>query len=104
MAQKFIITQQGYFRLGDVRLHKYLLEADDTCYGGGFWQIDYASNRLLLDGASYDYGRPQWERLMYRNVTLKVPKAYRGMQIVYHPEDAFSQDLNITEELHIEYV
>ena len=91
MAQKFIITAQGHFRLGDVRLHKHLLEPGDTCYGGGFYQID-------------DYGRPLWDRLIYRQTTLKVPEAYRGMQIVYHPEDQFADDLVITHELPIEYV
>lgn len=104
MAQKFIITAQGHFRLGEVRLHKHLLEPGDTCYGGGFYQIDHLSNRLLLDGASYDYGRPLWDRLIYRQTPLKVPEAYRGMQIVYHPEDQFADDLVITHELPIEYV
>lgn len=104
LAQKFIITAQGHFRLGDVRLHKHLLEPGDTCYGGGFYQIDHLSNRLLLDGASYDYGRPLWDRLIYRQTPLKVPEAYRGMQIVYHPEDQFADDLVITHELPIEYV
>lgn len=103
-GSKFIITAQGHFRLGDVRLHKHLLEPGDTCYGGGFYQIDHLSNRLLLDGASYDYGRPLWDRLIYRQTPLKVPEAYRGMQIVYHPEDQFADDLVITHELPIEYV
>lgn len=104
MAQKFIITQQGYFRLGDVKLHKHLLELEDTCYGGGFWQIDYLSNRLLLEGASYDYGKPKWELLINQKKTLKIPLAYQGMQIIYYPEYAFSKELIITEQLQTEYI
>ena len=34
MAQKFIITQAGYFRLGDVSMHKDLLLTGDECIGG----------------------------------------------------------------------
>lgn len=104
MAQKFIITQSGHFRLGDVRLHKHLLQKDDVCYGGGFYQFDYTSGRLLLDGASYDYGRPRWERLMDTGITLKIPEAYRGLQIVYHPNGRHAEGLVVTNELRIEYV
>ncbi len=92
MAQTVIITAQGPFRLGDGRLHKHLLEPGDTCYGGGFYQIDHLSSR------------PLWDRLIYRQTPQKVPEAYRGMQIVYHPEDQFADDLVITHELPIEYV
>lgn len=103
MAQKFIVTAQGYFRLGDVRLHKHLLEPGDVCYGGGFYQFDHIQNRLLLDGASYDYGRPLWDRLVHPDISLKVPEIYRGMQIVYHPEDQFADDWVVTNEMNVEY-
>ena len=60
---KFIITMAGYLRLGMVNLHKDLLIGDDQCIGGGYYQFDWASNRLLLDRASYDFGRPRWHLL-----------------------------------------
>lgn len=54
---KFIITMDGYFRLGMVNMHKDLLKPGDECIGGGYYYIDYTSNRIILDRASYDYGR-----------------------------------------------
>lgn len=104
MAQKFIITKKGYFRLGDVRLHKHLLQAGDLCYGGGFYQFDYINGQLLLDGVSYDYGKPHWNWLIADDTTLKIPEAYRGMQIVYRPDDREKGDFVVTREMKIEYV
>lgn len=46
---KFIITMDGYLRLGMVNQHKDLLIGDDQCIGGGYYQFDWTSNRLLLD-------------------------------------------------------
>lgn len=80
--QKFIITSDGLFKYGDVRLHKNLLEADEHCIGGGFYEFDFVSCRLLLSGSSYDFGAPQWNRLD----TLKVPSAFRGLTILYENE------------------
>jgi len=45
----------GYLRLGLVNQHKDLLIGDDQCIGGGYYQFDWTSNRLLLDRASYDF-------------------------------------------------
>ena len=45
---KFIITQDGYFRLGMVYQHKDLLLAGERCIGGGYYRFDYVSNRLIL--------------------------------------------------------
>ena len=36
---KFIITMDGYFRLGMVNQHKHLLKPDDQCIGGGYWWV-----------------------------------------------------------------
>ena len=36
---KFIITNEGHFRLGMVNLHMYLLEHGDYCLGGDFYQF-----------------------------------------------------------------
>ena len=45
---KFIITMDGYFRLGMVNQHKDLLKPGDSCLGGGYYHFDYASNRIIL--------------------------------------------------------
>ena len=97
---KFIITIErlrvgeqgsgiGYFRLGMVNQHKDLLIGDDQCIGGGYYQFDWTSNRLILDRASYDFGRPCWHLLD----TLKVPAQYRGLRIVYTYDDNSHEDL-----------
>ena len=95
---KFIITMDGYFRLGMVNLHKDLLIGDDQCIGGGYYQFGWASNRLLLDRASYDFGRPRWHLLD----TLKVPTSYRGLRIVYLFDDD-QEEFIVSDELQIEY-
>ena len=53
----------GHFRLGMVGQHKDLLKPGDQCIGGGYYQFDWTSNRLVLDRASYDFGRPRWHLL-----------------------------------------
>lgn len=94
---KFIITNGGYLRLGLVTLHRDLLLGHEECQGGGFYEIDYVGNALLLSGKSYDYGPPQWNRF----AVILVPEAYRGMAIVYR--DAYGDELNLTAELTINY-
>ena len=97
---KFIITKEGCFRLGMVNLHKHLLKRGEHCFGGGFYQFDHASNRILLDGESYDFGPPLWDRI---NV-LKVPSDYRGMQIIYHYHDDSQSDLVLNDSKDIVYI
>ena len=97
---KFIITKEGYFRLGMVNLHKHLIEQGDHCLGGGFYQFDYASSRILLEGESYDYGPPLWDMID----VLKVPSVYRGMQIVYQYRYESQDDLVVTDEKEIVYI
>ena len=94
---KFIITMKGHFRLGMVYQHKDLLKPGDCCLGGGFYHFDYASNRIILDRSSYDYGKPRWHLLE----SLKVPSAYRGMRLVYYDDDGEAFD--VSQELQIEY-
>ncbi len=36
---KFIITADGYFRLGMVNQHKDLLKPGDQCIGGGYYHF-----------------------------------------------------------------
>ena len=96
---KFIITIDGYFRLGMVNQHKDLLKYGEQCIGGGYYSFDFVSNRIILDSESYDFGRPRWHLLD----TLKIPSTYRGLNLVYKYEDDFHDDFNVSEELKIEY-
>ncbi len=99
LLPKFIITMDGVFRLGMVNQHKDLLKPGDQCIGGGYYQFDFVSNRLLLDRESYDFGRPRWHLLE----TLKVPSTYRGLRIIYTYDDGSQEDFDVTEELKVEY-
>ena len=85
---KFIITMEGYFRLGMVNQHKDLLKPGDSCLGGGYYHFDYTSNRIILDRSSYDFGKPKWHLLE----VLKVPSVYRGMRLVYLYDDNYHED------------
>ena len=60
---KFIITMDGYFRLGMVNQHKHLLKPGDQCIGGGYYTFDFVSNRIIPDRSSYDFGKPKWHLL-----------------------------------------
>ena len=51
---KFIITMDGYFRLGMVNQHKHLLKSGDQCIGGGYYHFDFVSNRILLSAGNIE--------------------------------------------------
>ena len=110
LLPKFIITMDGVFRLGMVDQHKHLLKSGERlrvgeqssgiqCIGDGYYAFDFVSNRIILDRESYDFGRPKWHLLD----TLKVPSTYRGLRIVYKYDDGFHDDVNVSEQLQIEY-
>ncbi|MCC8070428.1 MAG: hypothetical protein LIO90_01340 [Bacteroidales bacterium] len=80
--RKFIITGDGELRLGDVNMHKDLLQPGETCIGGGYYEWDYVGARLLLDGKSYDFGRPRWHLVD----AVRVPKVYEGFTICWEGE------------------
>ena len=73
---KFIITMDGYFRLGMVNQHKHLLKSGDQCIGGGYYHFDFVSNRILLDRESYDFGRPKWH-LLESNIMTDFDSIWR---------------------------
>ncbi len=50
---KFIITIDGYFRLGMVNQHKDLLKPGEQCIGGGYYTFDYVSNRIVQTQEHY---------------------------------------------------
>lgn len=94
---KFIITSGGYLRLGMVTMHRDLLMAHEQCLGGGFYEFDYTTNRLLLSGKSFDYGPPRWSKID----VLWVPEAYGDVPIVYR--DTRGDELNLTNCFTIKY-
>lgn len=96
---KFIITMDGYFRLGMVGQHKDLLLPGEQCIGGGYYTLDYVSNRIILDRSSFDFGKPKWHLID----TLKVPSTYRGMRLLYVYDDNFHDKFDVSHELNIEY-
>lgn len=66
--QKFVITQEGELRFGDVCLHKDLLPSGDgECRGGGFWQVSANGLCIELYGRSYDFGSPDFTYLQTIN-------------------------------------
>ncbi|MGM9868983.1 MAG: hypothetical protein ACI30R_05100 [Sodaliphilus sp.] len=83
MARKFIITSRGDLRMGDVRMHRDLLHPGDVCLGGGYYAFDYVSNRVVLDRESYDYGAPQWSKLVASKIRLRISKLYQGLDFVW---------------------
>ena len=94
---KFIITSDGHLRLGMVTLHRDLLMPHEDCLGGGFYEFDYAGNRLLLSGKSFDYGPPRWGKID----VLLVPEAMSGLSIIYR--DPRGDELNLTNEFKTSY-
>lgn len=96
---KFIITDTGCLRLGMVNMHKDLLLSGEECLGGGYYEFDYVSSRLLLSGRSYDFGRPQWRWLD----RLRIPAAYSGLRILYSSDRAWDNALDIADILPLEY-
>jgi hypothetical protein len=101
MFQKFILTRRGILRLGTVRMHRDLLTPDDSCIGGGFYEVDYLTSTLLLSRESYDFGAPRWNVL---TGTLKVPHAYQGFRIVYQAADDPTDSIDLTDRFEIEYI
>lgn len=89
----------GFFRLGMVGQHRELLKPGEQCIGGGYYHFDYASNQIIFDRESYDFGKPRWHLLD----VLKVPSAYRNMRLVYKYDDNDLDDFNVSDELKIEY-
>lgn len=96
---KFIITKEGTLRLGNVKRHCELLKAGESCIGGGYYSLDYITHRLLLSGASSEYGEPVWE-LIER---LKVSSFYKGLEIVYSSWDSWKEEFPVSDRMEIIY-
>lgn len=97
---KFIITDRGVLRLGMVARHRELLKPGEICYGGGYYELDYISHRLLLSGLSTDFGEPAWERLQ----AIRISAYYRGLTILYSSWDNWAEPFPVSEKLDIIYI
>ena len=64
MYQKFIITNEGVLRFGNVYQHCDLLKWNEECpYGGGLWKMDHGRGIVLLYGRSFAFGPPCFEQV-----------------------------------------
>jgi hypothetical protein len=68
MYQKFIITDDGVLKFGNVYHHRNLLRWGEECrYGGGLWRIDETRGIVILYGRSFEFGAPSFECVRYIN-------------------------------------
>ena len=85
--------------MGMVSRHCLLLKPGEVCCGGGFYELDYITHRLLLSGASSEYGEPEWEN--FESITLSA--YYRGLDIVYTSWDSWKDEFHVSDRLEIVY-
>lgn len=95
MANKFIITSEGDFRMGEVELHKDLMDSWEICLGGGYYEIDYLKGEIRLSGASYDFGIPQWHVLEQEHIALQIPDIWKDYKIQYFYDDPMQEPVTI---------
>lgn len=96
---KFILTKDGTLRLGMVKRHLELLKAGESCIGGGYYKIDTLSHRLLLNGASSEYGEPKWEKVD----CIKISAYYQGLEISYSSWEEWQEEFPVSEKFDITY-
>lgn len=104
MAWKFVVTGEGYVRLGDVRLHRELLWPGDYCLGGGFYRFDYVNRLVVLDRESYDYGRPQWSKLAEARIRLRISNEYEGFRFVWEEGGRHTRQVDLGQWLGIDWI
>ena len=97
---KFILTKDGTLRLGMVKRHLELLKAGEVCIGGGYFSLDYISRRLLLSGASSEYGEPRWENVE----NLKLSAHYQGLEVTYTSWESWKEELPVSSMMEITYI
>ncbi|MDE6320852.1 MAG: hypothetical protein K2L93_00980 [Muribaculaceae bacterium] len=94
MANKFIVTSEGWLRLGNVAMHRDLLQPGESCIGGGMYEFDYVNMRLLLSGRSYDFGRVKWswiDRLIVDASLSDISNYYEDLPITDFVPIAYAQ-------------
>lgn len=68
LYKKFVITDDGTLKFGEVYHHRNLLKGDESClYGGGLWRVDEERGIVILYGRSFEFGAPSFESLAYVN-------------------------------------
>lgn len=97
---KFILTRDGTIRLGVVKRHIELLKPGETCIGGGYYELDYITHKLLLNGASSEYGEPDWNK----TDNIKISAYYQGLDITYTSWDSWKEVFPVSERLDINYL
>ena len=86
--------------MGRVRRHCELLRPGEYCLGGGFYELDYVSHRLLLSGASSEYGEPKWEKV--ERITTSA--FYQGLEIVYRSWNSWEDAVAVSDFLEVVYI
>ena len=91
MYQKFIITNEGELKFGNVYHHRNLLRWDESCpYGGGLWRVDETRGAVVLYGRSFEFGAPSFEALRYVNWDGVDGKEY---SLFYQPHWPYDETL-----------
>jgi hypothetical protein len=96
---KFILTKDSTLRLGMVKRHLELIRAGEVCIGGGYYQPDTISHRLLLSGASSEYGEPAWDKVD----RIRISAYYQGFEITYSSWDSWKEEFPVSERLEVIY-
>ena len=97
---KFILTKNGILRLGEVQRHCELLKAGETCIGGGFYELDYLQHRLLLSGASSQYGEPRWGE----TEQIRLSAYYQGLEVLYTSWEDWTDTYPVSDSKILIYV
>ena len=97
---KFILTKNGILRLGKVQRHCELLKAGETCIGGGFYELDYLQHRLLLSGASSQYGEPRWGE----TEQIRLSAYYQGLDVLYTSWEDWTDTYPVSDSKILIYV
>ena len=54
-------TVDAILRIGDPIYHSNLVLDNETCLGGGYWEVNKDDNEMILNGQSSDFGVPMFE-------------------------------------------
>lgn len=86
MAKKFIVRGEDFI-MGNVELHRDLVEKPDGIEGGGFWELDRHKKIMYLYSKSYDFGSIKKERIVEAFKTSYISGGLTGYKVYYHASD-----------------